>query len=354
MPLTERENFLRNASMTGPEWMPIYPVISQASWLQYGAALEEVVARHPILFPDFQQGRWTETPETNAYGLLEIDEYWEDVWGCRWHRSLDGITGVTIGHPLDDWGKFAAYQPPDPVSFTDWPAMARKLAEAHARGELTIGELGHGFLFMRLYDMRGFDNLMEDYAEEDPRLQQLIDLIVRYHQVVVDRFLAADVDLISAGDDLGTQTASLVSPATFRKWITPAYKKLFAPARAVGKHVQLHTDGHMIELLDELIDAGVTICNPQDLCNGIDAIKDAVDGRICIRLDIDRQSVVPFGSPWEIRDLVEEAVRKLGSPRGGLELIVGIYPPTPPENVDALFSAFEEFRTYWFDGRGIP
>jgi uroporphyrinogen-III decarboxylase len=30
----------------------------------------------------------------------------------------------------------------------------------------------------------------------------------------------------------------------------------------------------------------------------------------------------------------------------------GIYPPTPPENVDALCSALEEFRTYWWDGRG--
>ena len=108
----------------------------------------------------------------------------------------------------------------------------------------------------------------------------------------------------------------------------------------------------MIELIDELIYAGVTICNPQDLCNGIDEIKKAVAGRICVRLDIDRQTVVPFGTRREIHDLVEEGVRKLGSPRGGLELVVGIYPPTPLENIDALCDAFEDVRTYWFDGRG--
>ena len=33
-------------------------------------------------------------------------------------------------------------------------------------------------------------------------------------------------------------------------------------------------------------------------------------------------------------------------------LLAGIYPPTPPRNVDALASAFEEFRTWWSDGRG--
>jgi hypothetical protein len=31
--------------------------------------------------------------------------------------------------------------------------------------------------------------------------------------------------------------------------------------------------------------------------------------------------------------------------------MVGIYPPTPPEDIDALLCAFEEFHTYWWDGR---
>ena len=48
-----------------------------------------------------------------------------------------------------------------------------------------------------------------------------------------------------------------------------------------------------------------------------------------------------------VQAIIKEEVMKLGSPAGGLELIVGIYPPTPPENLDALLSALEEFRTYW-------
>lgn len=356
MALTERENFLRNAAMTGPEWMPIYPVISGASWLQLGKELEEVVARHPVLFPGFQKGL-REYPATNEYGWVDIDVDTTDNWGVRWHRNIEGIMGIAYGHPLDDWANLAAYRAPDPLTQDDWGTRdwvkARADIEAdRAAGRWTFGELGHGFLFMRLYDLRGFENLMEDYAADEPQLQALIDLLVDYHRAVVRQYLNIGVDVISGGDDLGTQTASMVSPATFRKWITPAYKRIFGPARAAGCQVQLHSDGHMIELIDELIDAGVTICNPQDLCNGLQEIKEAVDGRICIRLDIDRQSVVPFGTPHEIHALVEDAVRTLGSPRGGLELIVGIYPPTPPENIDALFTAFEEYRTYWFDGRG--
>jgi hypothetical protein len=97
-----------------------------------------------------------------------------------------------------------------------------------------------------------------------------------------------------------------------------------------------------------LLDCGVTIFNPQDLVNGIDEIARQLKGRVCIDLDVDRQSIVPFGTRREIRALIEEEVRKLGSPQGGLTMIVGIYPPTPPEHVDALLDAFEEFRTLWW------
>jgi uroporphyrinogen-III decarboxylase len=81
--------------------------------------------------------------------------------------------------------------------------------------------------------------------------------------------------------------------------------------------------------------------------NGIDNIARAVKGRVCIEIDIDRQSVLPFGSPGDVRELVREEVQKLGSPQGGLSMICGIYPPTPLANVEALCSALEEYRTYW-------
>ena len=57
-------------------------------------------------------------------------------------------------------------------------------------------------------------------------------------------------------------------------------------------------------------------------------------------------------SPWyakKIDELIEEEVRKLGSPKGGLEFVAGIYPPTPPGNIDALFEALEKYRAYWWD-----
>jgi hypothetical protein len=358
MPLTPRDNFLRNASMTGPEWMPINVALSGAVWNALGPELEDICARHPLLFPNFERGKH-EARQTNPYGFIETDEDKTDNWGCGWHFAIEGITGQVVRHPLDDWAGFDTYTPPDPETQElwqdrDWHETARRIRERREQGHPAQGQLGHGFLFMMLYYLRGFENLMLDYATDDPRLQKLIDMITDYHVAVARHYLDIGIDVLAGGDDLGTQTAAMISPSKFRQYITPAYKRIFGPAREAGAHVFLHTDGHMTELMDELIDAGVTICNPQDLCNGVEEIKRAVDGRICIRLDIDRQRIVPFGTPQEIRDHVEYAVKTLGSPRGGLELTVGIYPPTPPENIEALFSVFDECRTYWFDGRHRP
>ncbi len=119
-----------------------------------------------------------------------------------------------------------------------------------------------------------------------------------------------------------------------------------APIREAGSLVWLHSDGHIIELMDEFAAAGVDIINPQDLVNGIDELARTAKGRFCIDLDVDRQSIVPFGSRKDIHDLVEEEVRKLGGPAGGLMLRASVYPPAPPENVDAVCEAFEKFRTH--------
>jgi len=337
--------------MTGPEWMPCTVSISDASWDQLRGELEEVVVRHPSLFPNFKKGErdydnWDFGPAHRA------NEEFTDAWGCVWVSAVNGLEGQVVQNPLEDWGKLKDHRAPDPLEGgdrdpADWESARKCVQRNKVEGRLTVGGLPHGFFFMRLQYLRGFENLMLDIATDAPQLPELVDMIVEHDKKIVNEWLSMGVDLMSFGEDLGTQTASIISPQDFRKWVVPAYKQPMKPCREVGTHVLLHSDGYIMELIDDLIECGVTIINPQDLCNGIDNLARYVKGRICIKLDIDRQTVVPFGTRREIRELIEEEVRKLGSPQGGLEMIAGIYPPTPPENVDALCEVLEEFRTYY-------
>jgi len=356
MPLSDRENYLRNASFQGPEWMPCTVVISGASWNQLREDLEDVLVRHPTLFPGFEKGK-RDYDHQDFGPAHRANQRFTDAWGCVWETAIDGLEGQVVECPLADWSALETYQPPDPLVQADrgpanWEQARRAVEEAKQAGRLTSGGTPHGFLLMRMYYLRGFENLMLDLALEPPQLPRLIDLLVDHNRKIVNEWLSMGVDVMEFAEDLGTQTASMISPRDFRRWITPAYQALMQPCREAGCHVALHSDGYLMELMDEFHACGVTIINPQDLCNGIDNLAREVKGRFCIRLDIDRQTIVPFGTRQDIRDLIEEEVRKLGSPEGGLEMIAGLYPPTPAENVDALCDALEEFRTYWWDGRG--
>ena len=356
MPLSARENFIRNARMTGPEYMPCRVALSLASWDEWKEELEEVVLRHPIVFPNYRKGQFDFANLPFAPGNRKGEDF-RDEWGCLWRSAVSGIQGVVVEGPLEDWANLDHWQAPNALTTgdrgpVDWQKKREAMAKAKEAGELTGGGLPHGFFFMRLTYLRGFENLMYDLVTEPPELHRLIEMVDRHNKTIIDQYLDMGVDHIHLGEDLGTQTSSVISPAMFRKWCVPSYKKLLDPCKEAGMIISLHSDGYILGLMDAFEECGMDIVNPQDLVNGIDNIAEVCKGRFCVRLDIDRQKIVPFGTRQEVHDLIEEGVRKLGSPSGGLELACGVYPPTPPENVDAVCCAMEELRTYWFDGRG--
>lgn len=364
MPLTERENYLRNATFRGPEWMPATVVISGASWNELRREAEAVLARHPTLFPDFQMGQRDHEHYRFGPGQRAGEDY-TDAWGTVWRGNIDGLTGMVAHSPLSDWARLEGYRAPDPIEDDEtadhsalwgrrpasWQAAREAVQRARECGRVASGNVGHGFLFLLLSDLRGFDNLMLDFATNPPELARLIDIAAGYTRDHLRHWLEMGVDVVEFGDDLGTQTASMVGPRHFRRYLAPTYSALYRMCHEAGALVAFHSDGYIMDIMDDILATGVDIINPQDLVNGIDALARQVKGRACIRLDVDRQSILPYGTPRQIRQLIEHEVRTLGSAAGGLELICGIYPPTPPANIDALCSAIEEFRTYWWDGR---
>ena len=109
----------------------------------------------------------------------------------------------------------------------------------------------------------------------------------------------------------------------------------------------MHSDGDIRTLADDIVGSGVEILNLQDLVNGIDWIAGKYRGKLCVELDIDRQTVTPYGTPKEIDALIREEVSKIGTAAGGLCMIYGLYPGVPLENVKALMDAMEKYAFYY-------
>ncbi len=344
------ENLRRAVRFEKPDWIPVIFHINPACWYHYPhEALQALMAEHPLLFPGYTP---VDKIVPDISPVQRQDHPFTDPWGCVWTTREEGLTGTVTGHPLADWQLFDAYIPPNPEitdghSAIDWGKAAQKIEDQKAAGELVQASLPHGHTFLRLCDIRGYENLVMDMFENNPCLGQLIEMIASFNFFVVKRYIALGVDWIGYPEDLGMQVGPMITPAHFRQFIAPVYRRLVAPARQAGCIVHMHSDGDIRVLIDDLLACGVEVFNLQDLVNGIDWIADKLKGRVCIDLDVDRQKVTPYGTPAQIDALIREEVEKLGSPQGGLMMIYGLYPGVPLPNVKALMDAMEKYATFY-------
>lgn len=341
--LNERENWLRAVQFQHPEWIPCSMSFPPAVWKVFRHDLERILLDHPKLFPEYREGSvdFDETPPVYRQG-----EYYRDNWGCVWRNIQDGIEGQVVEPPLADWGALTTYRPPDPSTKTergerDWDQIAREVEERKKKQLLTWGQGER--LFDRLYFLRGFDNLMMDFATDDPRLPELIGMLTEYELDLVGRWLELDVDVVGFHTDIATQKSLMISPAKFRQYIKPMFTTIFQTCRKAGKPVQLSSDGRVLEIVDDLIECGVSVHDPQLRANTLDGIAGAYKGRLCAKVDLDRQSF-PFLGPEQLRAQVKEVVDRMAAPEGGLMIWAAISAADVPlRNIEALCEAMEDY-----------
>ena len=340
-------NLLRAALFDRPDAIPMTFHINASCWNHFPQeALADLMASYPSLFggaePPALPYRPTYLPNAVA------DRPFTDPWGCVWTTVTDGIVGTVTHHPLADWSDFDAYTPPDPAGGDGMGHyLASAASESGGQVRLNMASLRHGHTFQQLVDLRGYENLMFDMADGEPRLPRLIEMVEAFNLALVERDLAADTRWMAYPEDLGMQSGPMISPQHFRTYIRPVYKRLTAPARKAGALLHMHSDGHLHALLDDLLACGLQVLNLQDLVNGLEWIAKRLKGRVCIDLDIDRQQVTVHGTPSDVDNLIRREVELLGSREGGLMMIYGLYPGTPLANARAVAEAMHRYAGYY-------
>jgi len=320
--LNDHENRLRSLRFENPEIIPVNIGVLPSVWMKHREAFDDLVADYPQLFSDHTKGRNYD----DVWSLTYHEGNHVDNWGCVWQNIEEGMEAIVTGHPYPTRESLKDLMPPK---------------------ELT-GNLPHGFMFLRLTDLRGFEEAMVDFAEEAPELQQMIDIVSEHNKKEVEYLLnnRPRQDIYTFGDDLGIQTALPVSPEKWRKYLKPAFEKIYKPIIDQGSYIYMHTDGQIYEIIPDLKDVGVSVINPQFRANGLDNLVRVCKGKICVSLDLDRQ-MFPFATPEEIDAHVHEAVKAMGMKEGGLWLVAEISHDIPLQNVRAIFDALIRYREYF-------
>ena len=339
--MTPRERITRAILFQGPDRAPIHHYIFPGAFFRHGDALLEVAQRYPDDFGNEAVNPPEKEPVEASNEIVE----WQDAWGTVWRR-LKGYTSGEVKTPaIPTWDTWPDYEFPASPTEEHFESFRAQVEEMHPE-QFVKG--GGGSIFQLVEHLRGPASLLMDLAEDRQEIHELVDRLVDHHLISIKGYLKAGADCIAFGDDWGAQDRLLVHPDMWRRFWKPRYQRMFEPIKDAGKFVWFHTDGWILEIIEDLIEIGVDVLNPQHHCMGDDRVAEIAAGKVCIRTDIDRQHLIPHGTPDEIRAYVKKVLKLFGDYEGGIILHGEVGPEVPLENVEAMYSAFYEFGGYPF------
>ena len=212
---------------------------------------------------------------------------------------------------------------------------SRQGLEANAGAKYTVAQ---AYTFcQRMYYLHGFKATMADLVFEPERSAQLRDTVL---QVLLERLKRLgelpQLDGVRFCEGWGSQRGMLTSPRLWREFFKPAYAKMFDVVHQSGKRVWLHCYGVIEDIIPDLIEVGVDVLSPQANCMDRRRLRWLTCGRACILGDVDRQRILPRGTPEEVRAAVRADIHRFASSAGGLIAHGKVSGEVPPENVEAM------------------
>ncbi len=229
-------------------------------------------------------------------------------------------------------------------------AAAKKLYEETDYS--IMAGFGGQFFELGSYIFRNDEFMMNLYVK--PELtEKVLDKMLEMHMEGLRKLLPVIdgyADTLVFGDDLGTQTAPMISPKLYRDLILPRARQLYRYTREKSDvKVFLHSCGAIFDFLPDLIDAGVQIINPvQTSAAGMDPEKlKAEFGKDLVFWGggIDTQHTLPEAAPAVVKKVVEQNCR-IFSPEGGFifNQIHNMLDTVPPENIVAMYEAVNALK----------
>jgi uroporphyrinogen-III decarboxylase len=256
-----------------------------------------------------------------------------------WHVAEPGVAGEVKGAPLAEWSALDTLRPPyEILEQADLSQVNRSCAETDrfVLAGTTVRP------FERMQFLRGSQAFYLDLGYAPRALYQLRDLLHEFYLRELEMWVRTDVDGISFMDDWGAQNSLLISPKQWRAFFKPLYKDYCDLIHSSGKYVFFHSDGYIRDIYPDLIEIGVDAVNSQLFCMDIEELGRAFRGQITFWGEIDRQAILPFGQPDDVRAAVRRVRAALDDGSGGVfaqcEWGIGV----PSDNVAAVFETWLE------------
>jgi uroporphyrinogen decarboxylase len=299
MAMTPRERFVRTLTFGAPDrvyyefglprratmeawYLQGLPRMSAAGDYSYPPELRAFVGMDPSfwqavvpvnlgIYPAFEERILEETGRgrvwSDANGITMLD--------AGAHLNTPGFrTRSYVAHPVRtraDWLQMRPrFDPSTLVRYPEnWDAQAAALRQRDDPIMMTVNSL-----FWKARDWVGFEDLCR-MLYDDPRLvHDMMEHVTEFIMEVLERALRdVGLDAVMLNEDMSYKTASMISPAMFREFMLPRYKRLVAFFKRHNVSVVLvDSDGCVAQLIPLWLEAGIDATFPIEAAAANDVI----------------------------------------------------------------------------------
>jgi uroporphyrinogen decarboxylase len=242
------------------------------------------------------------------------------------------------------------YSFPNPYAEGRFEKAHRDIAK-YGKDYFIIGDVEIS-LFELAWHLTGMEKYMVGMLCDEPWLDLLNDRVEEWSTGLALQLVKAGVDAIWFGEDLGSQTSTLISPEDWRVRFKPRHQRMIEKLRKENPEIIIimHSDGAVAPLIDDFIEIGVDVYNPvQPNVYGSDPLelKDKYGEKICFFGGIDQQDLLPSGDIKSIRAEIKRRIDILGKNRGYLLAPAHILQPdVTMETIEEMIKAAIEYGSY--------
>jgi uroporphyrinogen decarboxylase len=293
------------------------------------------VATNDADFAAYMEGLPADTQVSSDYGLMSRP--------VGFYHFLKFIHPLRNAETLDD---IDAYPWPDFTDECRYSHLKDEIKEAHDQGFFVPSFAGH--TFETAWELLGFEKWFEDILCNPDIPDAVLERITVDNCMMARRVAEAGADMLTLGDDVGMQDRLMMKPEIWRKYLKPRLARIIQAARDVVPNMPVwyHSDGNISDIIDDLIEVGVTVLNPvQPECLDLKWVKDRYADKLAFWGTIGTQSTMPWGTPDDVRNTVKDMIELFGP---GLLLAPThvLEPEVPWENVLAFFDGIEKYGNY--------
>ena len=285
--MTERERFIRTLRYQPVDRRPLHLVGAWGDTLErwYGEGLprgrdvNEYLGLQPVrvinvspvtgVFPPFETKTICEDETTRVF----VDSYGRTVRDFKDHTSMPEWLDFPVKSGDDLRRAIDEHFQVDPIDARFPPDWEDRVRRAGASGDVVL--IDGGCYYWTLRSLAGVETASYLFYDAPDAVRELFE---RYNAVVLEGIRRAarlvSIDVVGFGEDIGFKTGPLISPAMFREFILPCYRKVMDLARAEGIDLTWYdSDGDVRAFIPDYLKVGIDTLAPCEVAAGMAPVE---------------------------------------------------------------------------------